>query len=158
MATVTNFSQTSESSLALWVLILLPKHTFLHVPGAGSCTHDLLHDRGRHMISILSKDNWDLAMNRRGSSMIGNIHHSRREDSTEGAVTAPESDIQDVYQTCPKLSMNTTTSRGPLHRPFTQHQRAWLTFEFSQHAPPVHTKNPHFPGVNSNVQNLSSAT
>lgn len=33
-----------------------------------------------------------------------------------------------------KLSMNTTSFRGPLPRPFTQYWRTWSTFEFSQHA------------------------
>ncbi|KAG2040316.1 hypothetical protein BDR03DRAFT_949625 [Suillus americanus] len=30
----------------------------------------------------------------------------------------------DVYQTCPKLSMNSTSSRGPLHRSIPRYQRA----------------------------------
>ncbi|KAG2748044.1 hypothetical protein P692DRAFT_20835423 [Suillus brevipes Sb2] len=42
--------------------------------------------------------------------------------------------IRGVYQTCPKLSMNATSFRGPLYRPFTQHRRAALVYSQTSHA------------------------
>ncbi|KAG1778327.1 hypothetical protein EV702DRAFT_174854 [Suillus placidus] len=80
--TVTTILQTSESWLAPRVLILtvfLPKHTILHVPGEGSCTSSLasrpltLYDL--NVISMLSKDNRELAMNREGANLNDIIHH-----------------------------------------------------------------------------------
>ncbi|KAG2753819.1 hypothetical protein P692DRAFT_20828814 [Suillus brevipes Sb2] len=63
MVTVTIFSQTS----ILFCMFQAQCHVL----------HDLHHDRGRHMILMLSKYSWELAMNRRGASMNDIIRHSR---------------------------------------------------------------------------------
>lgn len=81
--------------------------------------HDLHHDRGRHMILILSKYSWELAMNRRGASMNDIIRHSRchgekfqRRAQLSSGVQRQSDAFGYVHQTYPKLCMNTTSSRG----------------------------------------------